>query len=57
MEFDKVNAIIRVHFNKNPDDLADEEYYQLYQQWVYVENIKKNAYKEALIEVLQLIKL
>jgi len=41
----------------DPKTLTDEEYYKLYQQWIYVENIRKNAYKEALIEVLQLIKL
>jgi len=52
-----VNAIIRVHFNINPEELSDEDYYQLYQQWVYVENIKKNAYKQALLEVLSQIKL
>ncbi len=56
----KIDAIIRVHFNINPEELSDEDWAKLFQQWVYVSRIQMNAqqamlegtFKKVLIEVV-----
>jgi len=46
---EKIDAVIRVHFGINPDELSTDEWAKLFQQWVYVQRAQLSA-QEAMFE-------
>jgi hypothetical protein len=51
-DLEKIDAILRVHFNIKPDELSVDEWAKLFQQWVYVQRIQFNSQQLALEETL-----
>ncbi len=39
----KIDAVIRVHFKENPEELSDEDWAKRLQEWVYVNRVQNNA--------------
>jgi len=59
----KIDAIIRVAFNVDPEELSDEQWTKRFQEWVYVNAIQRKAqeamlertFKKSLVEVVNMV--
>jgi|GEM_PF-3737346 len=45
----KIDAIIRVNYNIDPEELSQQDWAKYFQQWVYVTTIQRKA-QEAMLE-------
>ena len=48
----KINSIIRIVYRIDPSTLTDDEYCEMFQDWVYYNNMNALAQSEAIKKVL-----